>query len=311
MSSYTQPDPASPSLQDVSIAKALTSQEDLKRRAEHCSADPRLLASISSERGHQVRIVRSSEEYALYTVSEARPEGADVVRMGLVGRRRLGTDGEFDAVLDSRVPHPTFSDDDARAGGELVERLQDDGRHSGLIAIAPHGGNIEPRTDEQAERVVSRLAAHAVSSWSCKGFKPGGEAFERWHITSTDISEASFPLLNCVIGRGFAHAVAFHGFAGPDILIGGTADEGLKQEIKAAIEAATAGSGIAVRVALPDERFGGDDPRNVVNRLTADGAGGIQIEQPADARARHHLDIADAVSDVYARRLELSTEGLR
>ena len=70
--------------------------------------------------------------------------------------------------------------------------------------------------------------------------------FDRWHITSTDIHEASFPHLNSVISRGFTHAVAFHGFNDPevraDILIGGAASASLKQEIKTAIKGAIAGS---------------------------------------------------------------------
>ncbi len=246
----------------------------------------------------------TGDEYALYTVSEVRQETPEnVIRMGLVGRRRLNADGEFDAVLDPQVPHPTLADEEARAHSEFVERLADNGWQRGLIAIAPHGGNIEPHTDEQVERVAARLPPTTVSSWGCKGFKRGGGAYERWHITSTDIHESSFPRLESVIGRGFAYAVAFHGFDEPAILIGGTAALILKKELRAAIEAATISSGIEVRIAQPNEQFGGDDPQNIVNRLTAGGAHGIQIEQSPRARSRHCLAIADAVADVYARRV--------
>jgi phage replication-related protein YjqB (UPF0714/DUF867 family) len=106
-----------------------------------------------------------------------------------------------------------------------------------------------------------------------------------------------------VISRGFTHAVAFHGFNNPEILIGGTAPAALKQEIKTAIEHATAGSGINVRIAQPDEGFGGDDPRNIVNRLTNGGRNGVQIEQSLQARSSHWLAIADAVADVYHPKL--------
>jgi phage replication-related protein YjqB (UPF0714/DUF867 family) len=223
--------------------------------------------------------------------------------MGEAGRERLGTSDEFTGTLDSQVPHPTFTDEQqARDHDEFVEQLQDDGRHTGLIVIAPHGGDIEPHTDRQAERVASRLAAKRASSWLCKGYKRGG-AFECWHITSTRIHEASFPGLNSVISRGFAHAVAFHGFEpgedDPDIIIGGAAPYSLKQEIKAAIEGTIAGSGITVRIARPDEDFNGDDPRNIVNRLTAGGANGVQIEQSLPARTSHGQAIADAVASVY------------
>lgn len=53
---------------------------------------------------------------------------------------------------------------------EFVERLTDNGRNSGLIVIAPHGGDIETHTDEQAERVASQLAPKAVTCWRCKGW---------------------------------------------------------------------------------------------------------------------------------------------
>ncbi len=288
---------------DASVRKVLSSQRNLIDK-EHCSADPEKLATVGSALGHQVRIKRSSSEYGLYTVSKGRQERADnTVRLGKTGRRRLGTGKDFIGTLDSQVPHPTCTDAEAETNSEFVERLGDNGRHTGLIVIAPHGGDIERYTDLQAERVASRLAAKGVSSWRCKGWKRGGGAFDRWHITSTDIHEASFPGLDSVISRGFAYAVAFHGFDDPDILIGGSAPHSLKQEIKAAIEGAIAGLGITVRIARPDEDFNGDNPRNIVNRLTAGGANGIQIEQSLLARASHGQAIADAVANVYNSKI--------
>jgi len=211
----------------ASVKKALTaSQHDLTDHKEHCSADPEKLATVGRAVGHQLRIKRNDSQFALYTVSQVRHETpGDIVRMSDSGRKRLGTSGEFAATLGSRVPHPTFNDAEAEANSEFVERLDDDGVHTGLIVIAPHGGDIERHTDQQAERVASRLKTKAVSSWRCKGFKEGGGASDRWHITSTDIHEASFPRLNSVIARGFTYAVAFHGFDAPEtgahVLIGG------------------------------------------------------------------------------------------
>jgi hypothetical protein len=194
----------------ASIKRALEpEQKDLIKHKEHCSADPEKLATVGRALWHQVRIKRNDDEYGLYTVSEVRQENPDkIVRMGKGGRERLGKSDEFDGTLNSQVPDPTLSDADAERDGEFVERLDDDGAHTGLIAIAPHGGDIEPYTDQQAERVRSQLAGKGVSSWRCKGWHPKG-ALEHWHITSTDIHEASFPLLNSVISRRFSHAVAF------------------------------------------------------------------------------------------------------
>jgi phage replication-related protein YjqB (UPF0714/DUF867 family) len=276
---------------DASIKKALSPQQaDVIDHKEHCSADREKLETVGRLLGHQVRIKRNDDEYGLYTVSEVRQENPDnIVRMGKGGRERLGTSDEFDATLDSQVPRPTLADSAAEAQGEFVERLDDNGWHNGLIAIAPRGGGIEPYTDQQAERVASQLAGKGVSSWRCKGWHPRG-AFEHWHITSTDIHEASFPLLN-----------AFHGFDDPeksDILVGGLAPDALKEKVKEAIEGVV-GSDFTVQITKPDEQFGGDDRRNIVNRLTAGGANGVQIEEKIGPREKHALAIAEALANIY------------
>jgi len=56
-----------------------------------------------------------------------------------------------------------------------------------------------------------------------------------------------------------------------------------------------------VRIASPDEGYDGDSPQNIINRLTAGGANGIQIEQSLGARTSHWQNIADAVAEVYAQ----------
>jgi phage replication-related protein YjqB (UPF0714/DUF867 family) len=289
----------------ATVKKALSSQEDLISHREHCSANPEKLKGVGRAPGQQVRIQRSRSDYAVYTVSEVRQENPDtVVRMGLSGRQRLGTIEEFAGTLTSQVPHPTFTAAQAEANSEFIERLKDNGRHKGLVAIAPHGGDIELCTDRQAEWVAAQLAAKAVSAWRCKGWKQPEGAFARWHITSVDIHPASFPLLRKIATRGFRYAVAFHGFGQDEILIGGGASAGpLKAEIQTAIECAVKDSGIAVRVATPEEGYGGDSPRNIVNRLTAGGANGIQIEQSITAREDYWQAIANAVAQVYRAKL--------
>jgi phage replication-related protein YjqB (UPF0714/DUF867 family) len=283
------------------VRKALDTQVDLKGRREHCAPAARVLASLGGELGQQVRIHRN-DEFALYTVSELLHETADaVVRMGLGGRRRLVSEEEeveeFEGDLDTKVVDQELCDEDARDAGELVERLDDDGSQTHLVAIAPHGGDIEKHTDEQAERVVERLGPHLASAWRAKGWRPDGGAFERWHITSTDLNPVGFPLLASVMSRRFSHAVAFHGFNDePGVLIGGTAPSELKERLKEAIDRVLPAK-FAVRVARPDERYGGDDPSNLVNRLSP--CGGIQIEQGPRPREDYGTDIANAVADVF------------
>jgi len=111
--------------------------------------------------------------------------------MGDSDRKRLDASSKFAATLHSQVPHPIFNDAEAEANSEFVERLDDNGVHTGLIVIAPHGGDIERHTS-WLSGVASRLRAKAVSSSRCKGFKERGGASDRWHITSTDIHETIF-----------------------------------------------------------------------------------------------------------------------
>jgi phage replication-related protein YjqB (UPF0714/DUF867 family) len=284
------------------IRKALDSQGDLKKKREHCSVDPRRLLEIGADVGHQVRILTATDDQVLFTVSESSDEDPDgIVRIGLIGRRRFGTEEEFDGVIDSQVPHPTLNDTDAEDLGEFVERLHD-GASATIIAIAPHGGDIELNTDRQAEHVATRLAPFGASSWLCRGWKSGDRAFESWHITSDETDPRSFPLLGKVASRGFTHAVSFHGFEQPLVLVGGLAPVELREEIADAIASAV-GPEIAVRVATPDDPFNGDSPGNIVNRLTKGGANGVQLEQGLTAREEHWAEIADAVAGVYETRL--------
>jgi phage replication-related protein YjqB (UPF0714/DUF867 family) len=281
----------------TSVKKAIGTQEDLQDHREHCAPAARTLAALNSALGRQVRVHRE-EDFALYTVSELLHETTDsVVRMGLGGRKRLHEEGEFEGRIDTKVVDPDLCEKDAEDAGELVERLADDGSQRHLIVIAPHGGQIEEHTDEQAERVRDQLGPALCSAWRSKGWGPNGGAFERWHITSTDIDPACFPLLESVMTRRFVHAVAFHGFNDePGVLIGGTAPAAVKERVRQAIHDVLP-EGLGVRIAGPDELYGGDDPRNIVNRLSP--CGGIQIEQGSIPRDAHGEAIADAVAEVF------------
>lgn len=300
---YSDPGQEAMAAYGTRVKKVCSSQSTLIGKGEHCSADPEKLATIGRAEGHQIRVKRSNNEYALYTVSEIRQETPDtVIRMAQEGRERLHTTDEFDATLESQVPHPTYSDRCAEAYGEFVERLTDNSSsHTGLIAIAPHGGAIEQWTDQQAERVASQLADKEISCWRCKGWKQDGGAFERWHITSTDIHAASFPKLHTIINRQFTYTVAFHGFQEAVILIGGSASDALKQEIKSAIQEAIAGSNIKVEIAELSSHYNGDNPKNIVDRLANGNA--IQIEQSLEARQNYWQQIADAVASLYKNKI--------
>ena len=74
------------------------------------------------------------------------PGRANVVRTGLTGRERLGTSDEMEAMVQAKVVMPPH-----RPGEPgFFEVADDDGKQAYFIAIAPHGGDIEEHTDEQA-----------------------------------------------------------------------------------------------------------------------------------------------------------------
>lgn len=285
---------------DVQVRRALKGRASIPGARERLSADPDLLKGLGLAVGRQVRVIRGPDDFAVYTVGEARDETPDsVVRIGREGRERLGVSDPFQARVLPFAPRSDLSDAEAERLGEVVERLRGDADARGLLILAPHGGDIEKRTAEQAERVYEALKGGAVVYWTIKGYgRPGGpSASARWHVTATDLSEASYPLLGEVADREFVHAVSFHGMSAEGILIGGAAPTAFKEEVKAALERKLAGTGTPIRIAGPESRIGGKSPRNVVNRYCP--GGGIQIEQGPAARRDHWREIADAVAEVY------------
>ena len=296
------PDPARVA---VRVAEPIEVEAAIARKKEHCSADAATLKAVGRSVGEQVRIVRKDGESGLFTVMARHPAGSEpAVGVGRLGRLRIGSSEPFEAAVGPDVTHSHLSDAEAKAQGDFVERLDDDGRNARLLVMAPHGGQIEVPTDLQAERVAAKVGADRVTLWRCRGFgvRGGKSAFERWHITSTEISEASFPLLARLRDRRFEHAVSFHGMTAERILVGGMGPTRLKVEIRDAIRAAIADPSIPVDLALPGEANGGTTPTNIVNRYCR--GTGIQIEQSPKARRLYWEKIADAVAGVYRARLD-------
>ncbi len=287
----------------------LPEQDALKNHAERCSADPGMLQSIGRDVGQQVRITRADDRafFALYTVAQANPPAdlgdpsrANVVRTGLTGRERLGTPDEMEAVVQAAV----VDADPPRNGARFFEVAKDDPMQAYFIAIAPHGGDIEKHTDDEAEHLRGELASdgYPASTRMCKGFGDGDGpkgAFDRWHITSTDLNPESFPLLKGIATRKFCYGVAFHGFSkGPedaDLYIGGGASDTLKAAIRSELEAANLPLQIRIATKDDDPKFQGRKAENLINRLATQG---IHIEQSAAAR-EFCEKIAKAIATVY------------
>jgi phage replication-related protein YjqB (UPF0714/DUF867 family) len=295
----------------------LPEQDSLKNAAERCSADPGMLESIGRALRQQVRITRVDDPrfVALYTVAEANPpadlgdpDRANVVRTGLAGRERLGTSAAMAvvqaAVVDAAPPS---------SGVRFFEILKGDTSQASFIAIAPHGGDIEPHTDDEAEHFEKALASRGFPAaiWMCKGFGDSlMGASDRWHITSTDLNPASFPRLAGIATRTFCHGVSFHGFSKQpdhaDLYIGGGASGALKIAIKCALDAAQLPLQIRIATKNDDPKFQGRTADNVINRLASQG---IQIEQSSDAR-EFGEKIATAIATVYAELAAVDTDNV-
>jgi len=256
-------------------------------RDERCRVPDGDLERLGLAPGRQARL-RFDGTCALFTVE--RTSGSDV-EISPGGAARLGlTKKRFTGDLDVQVVHPTMSEEEAAETGEFVERAAGGGD---AIALAPHGGYVEYGTDDQAVRFADALDA---TRWYCAGWSPGGGAFDRWHITSTAIHPDSFPEL-AALDSTYGRAVAFHGWSGDGIAVGGGASRSVRERVRDAIRDALDGA-VAVELA-PDDGYDGDSPENVVNWLDAESAG-IQLEQSWTARTDYGVAVADAVADAVA-----------
>ena len=290
----------------------VTNRSGIKK--EHCIAHQGDLESIGSGVHQQVRLWRRPDRVALFTVESASVDGGGEVRLGPGGRGRLYRGDRFSVKVDAQVVDPRRTSEQAEVDGEFVERLIVGGKRT-LVVIAPHGGAIEEHTDGQALRVARKLRVAAPWVWVCKGWGLKDDAYERWHITSTDISPESFPLLKRIILEPFTHAISFHGFdltkePGADVRIGGRAHDDLKESVRHEIEAAVGATGWGVVVDSDSDPFPAVDPRNIVNRL-APLVGGLQIEQSLRARKQLGAEIADAVASAYRSWPANEQPGLR
>lgn len=283
---------------------------------EHCKANEHQILLIGRNPEEQVRIAfptANGDISAIYTVS--RFSLSDQGRIVLGNRiKNLDNCKQSGGVCCGQVKAQIMVDglddpNEAETRGEFIEKLSPSVQNNKLIVIAPHGGEIEPWTDVEAEYVVRQFSANIVSLWQCKGYSSAGhdDAYERWHITSTEINPESFPKLKSIIAQtpNFEYSIAFHGWTEDSICVGGNPanlDTTLIGEIRDAIKAALEeeNSNIAVNVPPCPRKFNGDKPENIVNRL---GTNGVQIEQCMRARRDHHEAIAEAVAKVIRTRI--------
>ena len=283
----------------VTIVSARFRASSTVTSSEHCLVAPARLAALA---GRQVRVA-SGTRTGLCTVAGAHAldvdgDGAidaDVVAMSSAGltdkfgssaartgalRTAAGSDGWVTACVETPAPGPG----DRPAGG-LGEHYA---VRAGATAIraaftAPHGG-IEQLTEGQVAEIVGWLGGD-YAAWTVIGDGAGGHG--RWHVTATELSEASFHGLAQLAGAAPRMVVAFHGHATctPDVVVGGGVSLDVRAGVARAIEQRLAQDGVTdVSVSTSTTCHGGTAAANFVNRLSQHGDG-LQLEQSLTMRS--------------------------
>lgn len=137
--------------------------DDHRLHREHCKANLKKIQDIGRHRHEQVRIEFDTTNRgltgAIYTVSAFHPDQGSVILGpkidGYLQNCKLDNNKCYGTVKD-QITIDGLSEEDAKDKGEFIELLNAPNiQNRKLIVIAPHGGNIEPWTDEQ-EHYMSR-----------------------------------------------------------------------------------------------------------------------------------------------------------
>jgi aromatic ring-cleaving dioxygenase len=267
----------------------------LLSNGNYCSLRSDVAAELECEAGQQLRLhpVGEPDRAAAYTIHEIHT-GTPAVRIAKAGRERVGAAGPFEAVIDTTVPRSgkmLYSQIWER--DDVWEGLWDEGQDH-LIVCAPHG-YIESNTAQAAGIVRKHLGPDRASGWFVRAF--GEDAFDRWHITSTELSPAAYPGLSVVANRGFSHALSFHVHNESEIEVGGRASQAFRDRVAARIHEVIDRKREVV-TDYEQMKHRGNSEENLVNWLT-DNNDGVQIELTPVIARNYRKRIARAIADLY------------
>lgn len=269
---------------------------DINSDDELCSIDQVWVDTLPVSVDDNIRL--HSDETgrdAAYTIARTHDDGGSQwIRMGSAARDKLYDDdtettpSTFPCGFVPSVPNQrSRSVTEADSRWEMWEESVVHPSHE-YIVTAPHGGDIEYNTEIQAQTCHDYLANSSL--WACHGHGGVNGAFERWHLTSTDLHPNSFPGLADANAVDYSAAVSFHGYSGDKVLVGGAAPLDVREAVVAALDEI---DDTTVELAS-DESLDGDSPDNFVNWLA--GGDGIQIEQSYSFRDTHAEESAQRVA---------------
>lgn len=188
------------------------------------------------------------------------------------------------------VAHPEYPSFAAlaaarREGRDYIRRCRFHAQ-SRVAVLAPHGGRIEPHTDQ----IAADIAGAEFSLYAFRSLVPREVA--NLHITSHNFDDPACiePL------SGHPYVVTVHGCRvdGEKALLGG-----LDTELLADLADAIRHAGFAVQT--DDHRFPGRHPRNICNRGAR--ARGVQLELSSLLRrSGRRMEFVEAVRGVLVER---------
>jgi len=280
------------SSETYSISKARSDQSVLLGDGEYCTLRRDVALDIGSHPGEQIRLFPDGDDgrCAVFTVHEIHDDGKEI-RIAKKGRERLALAPSATVRTTTTIPVSGLKRMDVFEQNDVAETVWDNADQDTLLVCAPHDG-MESNTAQAAGIVRKRLGAERASAWFAHAYGP--DAFKRFHITSANISPASWPGLASV-EREYEYCLSFHVHNGDDVLVGGLAEKTLRDHLGERISEAINGKR-HVETDHSEMKYPGKTPENIVNRLATDESG-IQIEMPPLIAHRYRKRVARAVSD--------------
>lgn len=283
----------------VSIHKALSSQDEIKDSKEKASVSSELKQKIGVNVGDQIRIEKlDTGIVGAFTVWEIHDDSSKPVRMGARGRKKtFNTSSTFNGTISGTVPENQLTFQEAWRKSRSIETTWHEPEQDQLIALAPHGADMEACTDQIAVELYKNMPANQCSIWAYHGF--GDDAGDRFHIKSHRVQSQSYPGLAEVSNTNFQRAIAFHIKKDAEkIEVGGLTDRQLRKDIAATVEEAV-NEKWETELEYDEGTYMGQKKANVVNRLTADGQSGVQIELPIYAARNYRKRIARNLAEWF------------
>jgi phage replication-related protein YjqB (UPF0714/DUF867 family) len=274
-----------------------------RRRREHMQIDPDMerqlvAAGISFARRKHLKLtttISGQTRSGLYTVEQVctMPTPTTVAISSAEGLTKLGTGGALPmtASLSLFAPDSPVDDAAAQAAGNYYETLSDNGTNTKFCVIAPHGGQIELYTDTMADALKTSFdtgSMATVTKWKGIGYTLGlgsQTGYDCWHITSVDMYQTQWPLLNSIYTRDFLYVLSLHGQSGTNrIDIGGHLSENtFIDSVVTALQARAELTGVTI-VRTETEDIDGQSAYNIGNRLCTTSHHYVQMEMTLDVR---------------------------